>query len=362
MTEYYHPRYSNGHSRRKHKSVKFIFLSTLLLLLIIGAAGWKTYNLFFESNVYTGSQPEFFVQIPTGSKFEDVKEILYTNGLIINRKNFEHVSKFKKYKNAVKPGRYKVTDQMGNLELVGLLRSGNQTALNVIFNNIRTPEQLASHIASQIEADSASIIMLINDSLFLDSLGVTRNSVFSILIPNTYEFYWNTSAKAFLERMKRESEKFWSGERSNLLDKIKMNRHEVITLASIVEKETNKNDEKARVAGVYMNRIKQGWLLEADPTLVFAHGDFEIKRVLNIHKLIDSPYNTYMYRGLPPGPICLPSISAIDAVLNYENHDYMFFCASDDFSGYHSFARTLEQHGINASRYRAALNRRNIYK
>lgn len=141
-----------------------------------------------------------------------------------------------------------------------------------------------------------------------------------------------------------------------------MNRHEVITLASIVEKETNMNDEKASVAGVYMNRLNQGWLLEADPTLVFAHGNFEMKRVLNIHKEIDSPYNTYKNRGLPPGPICLPSISSIEAVLNYENHDYMFFCASDDFSGYHSFAKTIEQHAVNANRYRAALNRRKIYQ
>lgn len=362
MSDYYHPRYSNGYSKKKHKSLRFIVLTALVLLLILAAAGWKAWNIFFESNVYTGSQPEAYVQIPTGSNFESVKEILYRNGLIINRRNFELVSKLNKYQAGIKPGRYKLTGEMGNLEIVRLLRSGNQTPLNVIFNNIRTPEQLAGRIASQIEADSSAIINLINDSLFLDSLGVTRTSVFSILIPNTYEFYWNTSAKAFLERMKRESEKFWSGERTKMLEEIKMNRHEVITLASIVEKETNKNDEKPRVAGVYMNRLQQGWLLEADPTLVFAHGDFEIKRVLNFHKQIDSPYNTYLHRGLPPGPICLPSISSIDAVLKYERHDYMFFCASDDFSGYHSFARTLEQHGINASRYRAALNRRNIYK
>lgn len=363
MSEYYHPRYSNSSSRPRRFNFLKVFLIALLLLIIIGGfGGWKVYNMLFDPNVYTGSDAAAFVHIPTGSTFEDVKNELYSKELIINKNNFELVSKLNKYINAVKPGRYRLTDDMGNLKLVRLLRSGNQAPVNVIFNNIRTPEQLAGRIGTQIETDSVSIINLINDTSFLDSLGVKRNSVFTILIPNTYEFYWNTTARVFMERMKRESEKFWSAERNKKLDLIKMNRHEVITLASIVEKETNMNDEKARVAGVYINRLKRGWLLEADPTLVFAHGDFEIKRVLNIHKEIDSPYNTYRRQGLPPGPICLPSISSIDAVLNYEEHEYMFFCASDDFSGYHSFARTLEQHGVNAQRYRAALNRRKIYK
>jgi UPF0755 protein len=362
MSAYYHPRYSNVVGKRKSKPFRFMITTLIILIILGGIAGWQAYTIFLEPNVYTGQKTEVFIQIPTGSNFETVKKELYSNGIIVHRRNFELVSKIKKYPASIKPGRYKLTNDMGNFKIVRLLRSGNQEPLDVIFNNIRTPEQLAGRIATQIEADSTSIIGLINNNQFLDSLGVTRNSVFTILIPNTYEFYWNTSARAFLTRMKRESETFWSGNREAQLAKINMNRHEVITLASIVEKETNMNDEKARVAGVYMNRLRQGWLLEADPTLVFAHGDFEMKRVLNIHKEIDSPYNTYKNRGLPPGPICLPSISSIEAVLKYENHDYMFFCASDDFSGYHSFAKTIEQHAVNANRYRAALNRRKIYK
>lgn len=359
MSEYYHPRYSNSKSS-KHKPWRIIFVIFLLLLFLGGFAVWKSYSVFLDPNVYTGSESEAFINIPTGSNFEDVKKILYDNKLINSKTNFEIVAKLRKYDISVKPGRYRLTDDMGNLDLVRLLRSGNQVPVKVIFNNIRTPEQLAGRISTQIEADSTSLISLINNVDFLDSLGVTRNSIFTVLIPNTYEFYWNTNAKTFLERMKRESEKFWQGNRDRRLEIINLNRHEVITLASIVEKETNMNDEKARVAGVYMNRLKYGWLLEADPTLVFAYGDFEIKRVLNVHKEIDSPYNTYKNKGLPPGPICLPSIASIDAVLNYEEHDYMFFCASDDFSGYHSFAKTLEQHGVNARRYRAALDRLNI--
>lgn len=359
MSEYYHPRYSNSKSRRS-KPWRVVFVIFALLLILAGVATWKSYSVLIDPNVYTGSEPEAYINIPTGSNFEDVKKILYDNKLINSKTNFEIVAKLRKYDISVKPGRYRLTDDMGNLDLIRMLRSGNQAPVKVIFNNVRTPEQLAGRISAQIEADSASIISLINNLEYLDSLGVTRNSIFTILIPNTYEFYWNTNAKTFLERMKRESEKFWQGSRDKRLEIINLNRHEVITLASIIEKETNMNDEKARVAGVYMNRLKNGWLLEADPTLVFAHGDFEIKRVLNVHKEIESPYNTYKNKGLPPGPICLPSITSIDAVLNYEQHDYMFFCASDDFSGYHSFAKTLEQHGVNARRYRAALDRRNI--
>jgi len=348
--------------RSGRKPGRRLFWIFVLFVLFAAIAAWFLYMILLKDNVYTASENEAFITIPTGSSFRDVTTELYSHGLIINRKNFELVARLKKYDQSVKPGRYRLTDDMNNLQLVRLLRSGNQTPVKVIFNNIRTPDQLAGRISRQIEADSTSLITLFNDSAYLDSLGVTRSSLFTVIIPNTYELYWNTSARAFISRMKRESEKFWEGPRSLKLSQINMNRHEVITLASIVEKETNKTDEKARVAGVYINRLKNGWLLEADPTLVFAHGDFEIRRVLSSHKQIDSPYNTYKNKGLPPGPICLPSIASIDAVLNYEDHNYMFFCAREDFSGYHNFARTLEQHNLNAWKYQQALNRRNIYR
>jgi UPF0755 protein len=348
--------------RSGRKPGRRLFWIFVLFVLFAAIAAWFLYMILLKDNVYTASENEAFITIPTGSSFRDVTTELYSHGLIINRKNFELVARLKKYDQSVKPGRYRLTDDMNNLQLVRLLRSGIQTPVKVIFNNIRTPDQLAGRISRQIEADSTSLITLFNDSAYLDSLGVTRSSLFTVIIPNTYELYWNTSARAFISRMKRESEKFWEGPRSLKLSQINMNRHEVITLASIVEKETNKTDEKARVAGVYINRLKNGWLLEADPTLVFAHGDFEIRRVLSSHKQIDSPYNTYKNKGLPPGPICLPSIASIDAVLNYEDHNYMFFCAREDFSGYHNFARTLEQHNLNAWKYQQALNRRNIYR
>jgi len=360
MSEYYHPRYSGKSSRKRPgRAVLLVLLAGLIIFL---AGGWYIYNAVYQPNVYTGESETAFFTIPTGSNFDSVKKHLYIHGLIIERKSFEMVARIKKYDQLVKPGRYKLTREMGNLELVNMLRGGRQEPVKVIFNNIRTPDQLAGRISKQIEADSVSLVRLLNDSAYLDSLGVTKTSLFTIIIPDTYEFYWNTDAHSFIDRMKTESDKFWNNERTQKLSLLNLNRHEVITLASIVEKETNKNDEKSRVAGVYLNRLTKGWLLEADPTLVFAHGDFEMRRVLNIHKQIESPYNTYKYRGLPPGPICLPSVSSIDAVLNRESHDYMFFCAREDFSGYHNFARSLEQHNLNAWKYQQALNRKNIYK
>lgn len=360
MGDYYHPRYTGRKSKRRFRTPVLIIL--LVLILIGSGAAWVAYMGLYRQNVYTGESGSVLITIPTGSNFDSVKKQLYSHGIIINRKSFEIVSSLKKYDKAVKPGRYKLTGDMGNVDLVDLLRSGHQEPVMVIFNNIRSPEQLAGRISRQIEADSVSIISLLNDSAYLDSLGVTKNSLFTVLIPDSYEFYWNTSARDFINRMKSESEKFWSSNRQEKLKALNLNRHEVITLASIVEKETNKDDEKPRVAGVYLNRLKKGWLLEADPTLVFAHGDFGIRRVLNIHKQIDSPYNTYKHQGLPPGPICLPSKSSIDAVLNSEKHEYMFFCAREDFSGYHNFAKGLEQHNLNAWKYQQALNRKNIYK
>lgn len=361
MSEYYHPRYSGRKTKTKKKR-SGLWITVFVLAALAFAGVWIVYNTAYRNNIYTPDGKAAYLTIPSGSNYDAVKKILYSHGLIINRKSFEMIASLKKYDQFVKPGRYMLTRGMGNLELVNLLRSGRQTPVKVIFNNIRTPEQLAERIGSQIEADSASIMQLVNDSLFLDSLGVTKTSLFTIIIPDTYEFYWNTSARNFLNRMKTESDKFWNRKRTGELHELNLNRHEAITLASIIEKETNKTDEKPRIAGVYLNRLHKGWLLEADPTLVFASGNFGLRRILNSHKQLESPYNTYKYKGLPPGPICLPSVSSIDAVLNPENHNYMFFCAREDFSGYHNFATTLEQHSVNARKYQQALNRRNIYK
>jgi UPF0755 protein len=199
------------------------------------------------------------------------------------------------------------------------------------------------------------------DPGYLSEFGAGPATVFALFIPNTYEFLWNTTADQFIRRMYKERQKFWNDERLTLMSLEGLTIPGVITLSSIIEKETAKNAEKQVIAGVYMNRLRKGWPLQADPTLIFAWNDYTIKRVLNKHKEIDSPYNTYKHTGLPPGPICLPSVSSIDAVLNYEKHDYLYFCAKEDLSGYHNFAVTLAEHNRNAERYQAALKRLNIH-
>jgi UPF0755 protein len=230
----------------------------------------------------------------------------------------------------------------------------------VIFNNARKKEDLAGKLSFQIEADSLDFIKCWNDREFLKSLNTTPDRVFMIFIPNTYEFWWTTDAYEFTRRMYKEFDAFWNDERKHKARSLGLSVNEVIILASIVEKETQKNDEKPSIAGVYLNRLRKNWPLQADPTVVYAVGDFEMKRVLTVHTQIESPYNTYRYRGLPPGPIYMPSIASIDAVLNYKKHDYMFFCAKADMSGYHAFSRTLAEHNRYAKAYQQALNSRSI--
>jgi UPF0755 protein len=262
----------------------------------------------------------------------------------------------------VNPGRYEILPGMSNNQIVDMLRSGKQKPLNVTFNNIRTTSQLAGVIARQLEADSLSLIGLLKNHGFVGKYGFNAETIHCMFIPNTYQFFWNTTAEGFFERMNREYKVFWNESRTRSAQKQKLSPAEVSILASIVEKETNKSDEKPRIAGVYLNRLRDNWLLQADPTLVYASGDFGLRRVLNIHKEIESPYNTYKKAGLPPGPICIPSINSIDAVLNAENHDYYFFVARPDDSGYHNFSKSLRQHNEFVHQYRRKQNDRSKYR
>jgi len=232
----------------------------------------------------------------------------------------------------------------------------------VVFNHVRTLDQLAGKVSRYLEVDSATFARYLMAGDLPDKYGFDAENFHSMFVPNTYEFFWTASPEDFTERMQEEYEKFWKGERDRKAKKLGMSRSEVITLASIVDEETLFDDENARVAGVYVNRLEQGMPLQADPTLKFALGDFNRQRIINADKQIDSPYNTYKYKGLPPGPISIPSQAAIDGVLNYEKHNYLFFCARSDFSGYHAFAKTLAQHTRNARNYQRELNKRRIYR
>jgi UPF0755 protein len=261
----------------------------------------------------------------------------------------------------VHPGRYLIKDEMSNNELVNLLRSGNQVPVNVLIQPVRSRASFSQMVARQLEADSTGIMDLLNSEEKPKDPNWQGKDWKEQIIPNTYEFYWNTSAQQFMERMKEEYANFWDNGRNAKAKTLGLSQTEVVVLASIVDQETYIVKEKPMVAGVYVNRLNKGMRLEADPTLIFAIGDYTIKRVLDIHKKINSPYNTYKFTGLPPGPICMPTISAIDAVLNYSRHDFLFFCAKEDFSGYHNFARTYAQHRVNARRFRNELNKRRIW-
>jgi len=303
-----------------------------------------------------------YLYIPTGSDFDEVVRDMEGKGLLKNVGSFIKVSRKMGYDLHVKPGRYRVTPDMSNQKLVNKLLMGAQDPVRVTFHNIRTKQQLSGRISKQLEADSLSILTMLRSQVDAMAFGFDTATIMAMFIPNTYEFYWNTDANDFFTRMKKEYESFWTPEREQKAYRLGITRIDVSILASIVEEETRMVTEMPIIAGVYLNRLHRGIPLQADPTVRFALGDFSIRRILSKHLQLDSPYNTYKYKGLPPGPIRCPSIRAIDAVLNAEKHSYLYFCAKPDFSGYHVFARTLMEHNRNAEAYRRALNREKIFR
>jgi UPF0755 protein len=337
---------------------KFIIIFFSVALLIVGLRAYQLYNYTFKENV----KNNYTLIIRDGTTFEQVLDTLQENDVLINYKAFKWVAKKKDYKGSVKPGRYVFKEGMNTNEIVNILRSGIQEPLDVTFNNVKFKEELAGKVSRYIKADSVSILKLFSDEDKIAEFGFTTETFKAMFIPNTYELYWTTSAEEFAIRMKNEYDDFWNEERMSKAEKVGLTPVEVTTLASIVTEETTKDEELRRVAGLYVNRLERGIPLQADPTVKYAVGDFSLNRVLNSHLEIDSPYNTYKNQGLPPGPINFPGIAAIDAVLNYEDHDYLFMCAREDFSGYHNFSSSLSEHNRNADRYRAALDKNNIRK
>lgn len=262
----------------------------------------------------------------------------------------------------IEPGAYTFTKGMTVIQVARTLKFGVDKSVRLVINNARTPEALASKIAMQIDADSVAIVTALRNENLIDEMGFSSaEEMFSIFLPNTYEVYADIAPEELVRRLKRESDEFWADEqRQEKLAKLGMTSFEVMTLASIVHEETNAKEEMARIAGVYINRLNRGMLLQADPTLKYAVGDPTIRRVLDKHKSVESPYNTYMYTGLPPTPIAMPDMAAIEGVLNYEKHDYLYFCARAEMDGRHNFARTLSEHNKNAKEYHRALDRLKI--
>lgn len=340
-----------------HRYILWLLLGATTISI---AAGIKLFFVLFGANIVLHNDSDRHLYIRQGTTLDQLVDEMKNRHILVHPGEFRWVARQKDLGAYIKPGHYELTPGMNNIRLVMNLATGHQTPVRVIFNNIRTIPQLAGRLAKQLEADSAALLKTFSDTLLLRKAGFTEATLPAIFIPNTYEMYWTIPPADMFRRMLHEYHVFWDSARMALCRADGLTPVGVVTLASIVEQETNKNSEKSRIAGVYINRLHSGMPLQADPTVKFALGDFGLKRIRHEHTETDSPYNTYKYAGLPPGPICLPSIASVEAVLNYERHGYYYFCAKDDLSGYHEFSRSYDEHMQNARRYQKALNRMNI--
>ncbi len=339
-------------------SKKIISIVASVVTIAILFIGYSFYKKIHSKNV----TKNFSLYIKSSDDFDNVKEKI--TPFLNDVDGFIWVANRKNYKKP-KAGRYILKKDMSNNDLVNLLRSGNQTAIKLSFNNQNTLENLAGRVAAQLEADSISLLTSFKDPAFLSKNKFTEKSVLQIFIPNSYQFYWNTSASRFRDKMLAEYHRFWNNDRIAKAKALKLSKNDVITLASIVQKETAKKTERPIVAGLYLNRLKNGWPLQADPTVIYCVKEkkgqnYVVKRVLTEDLKIKSPYNTYLNKGLPPTLIGMPDISAIDGVLNAKKHNYYFMCANVEKLGYHAFARTISQHNRNATKYHRWLDRQRI--
>lgn len=342
----------------KKKLIGYILSGTVIVVLVAAFLIYKhLYGITIE-----GKSNSKVIYIRTGSSYEQVLDILDSTLKIRDPNALDWVAKQKNYPQLIKPGKYVIDSDLSYIRLINLLRSGKQTPVKVTFNNVRTLNQLAGKIGGQIEADSSSLINFLSNESNYGSDGFTKENVIAIFIPNTYEMYWNTDAKGLYSRMLKEHNLFWNRQRMKKAQDEGLNPGQVAILASIIDDEVVKPEEKPRIAGVYLNRLKRGIPLQACPTIKFALNDFTITRVLKKYLEVNSPYNTYRHNGFPPGPISCPSIEGIEAVLNAEKHDYLFFAAKADFSGYHNFSRTLSEHNRYAAMYQKELDKRKIFR
>lgn len=336
-----------------------VFLCVALFCMLVACVGtacwgWQKIN---EPLSFVGDKKELYIR--ESDQYETVERMI--DSLFTSRETIwiKRLAALKGYNQKIRAGHYDLSG-CSSLQIVRTLVAGNQAPVRITFNNIRLKEELAGVLSEQLMIDSTEIMTLLNDSVMCATLGFSTVTIPAMFIPNTYEVYWTYSASQLLKRMKNEYERFWNKERTALADSLGLSLIEVTILASIVEEETKDRNEQPIVAGLYLNRLKRNMLLQADPTVKYSMLDFKITRILNEYLRIESPYNTYLHVGLPPGPIRIPSIQAIDAVLHHVKHNYLYMCAKEDFSGKHNFAVTLAEHNRNAARYRNELNRRKI--
>lgn len=338
--------------------MKKVFIWSFLVGLILGAAVVVWGFISFKGNAVI-EEKEFYVSRNT--TYQELVDSLKPT--IKHHLAFDLYAERLTLKDSYKKGHYVVKPGMNVIEIVRMFKLGLQTPVGVTMNNVKIPAQLAGKLAKQFEADSVEFMQVLTDETLARKFGFDSHlTMFSIFLPNTYEFYWTATPSEFVDRMYKEYKRFWSEERDAKRKRSGLNRVEVATLASIVYEETRKVDEMPRVAGVYINRLRKGMPLQADPTIKYAMQQFGLRRILKSYLKYPSPYNTYINKGLPPSPICMPSVEAIDAVLNFEKHEYLYFCARHTFDGYHNFAKSYSDHLKNARLYQTELNKRKIMK
>ncbi|MGX5816990.1 endolytic transglycosylase MltG [Chitinophaga lutea] len=342
----------------KNKSPWLRRIAVILACLLAGGLVLAAYLLMGPNTRSFGDKKYFYV--PTGSRYEDVLKGLREQGIIRSSSTFDLVARRLDYPSRVKAGRYEIKKGMSNLDIVRILRSGRQSPVKLVINKLRLKEDFIRLVSTNLEADSAAMSAILSDGVFLRQFGLDTNTVMCAVMPDTYEFYWNTNAGKVFDKIEQAHATFWTTERRDKAAALGLTPNEVTILASIVDEETNRNDEKPAIASVYLNRLRKGMRLGADPTVKFALKNFALRRIWGSHLEYDSPYNTYRYAGLPPGPICTPSRKSIEAVLTPADTDYLYFAARPDGSGYHNFASSYKEHLENARSYHKELNARGV--
>jgi UPF0755 protein len=337
------------------------FIITLVILVVVGLGGTLLfyYLRYFGPNV-TGNKD--YLYIHTGENFDSVYKTIRDEGIVKDTTTFAWAAHNMKYVNRVKPGKYRLHEGMSNRKFIRMLELGEQEPVTLSFHVFRTKEQFAAFVDDKLETDSLTLLRYLDSAAFMKQYGFNTDNAFVMIMPDTYQLYWNTSPEKFFKRMYTHYETFWTPERKQQAAAIGLSPIQVSILASIVDAEAVYDDEMPTIAGLYLNRLHKGMKLEADPTVIFAVHDFTIHRVLNKYLTVNSPYNTYMHTGLPPGPIMMPSVNAVKSVLDYKKSDYLYMVAKEDFSNRHNFATNVADHLINARKFQKALNDRNIKK
>ena len=338
---------------------KFIIIMVIIVILALGGTGLFYYLRLFGANV---SDKEEYLYIHTGETYVQLYDSIRAKGIVNDTTTFNWAAHNMKYVDHVKPGKYRLHEGESNHKFIRMLELGEQEHVVLSFHNIRLKEQFAGFLSKKLEPDSMAFLALLDSDKYVSQYGFNTDNVYTMFIPNSYEIYWNTAPDKLFKRMYASYEKFWTPERKQKAADINLSPVQVSILAAIVDAEALHDDEMPTIAGLYLNRLKKGMLLQSDPTVIFAVHDFTIHRVLNKYLAVNSPYNTYQHTGLPPGPVMMPSVNAINSVLDYKKSDYIYMCAKEDFSGYHNFTDNEAQHKINARKFQAALNARNIKK